>query len=46
LDEDESKRLRVKNHLCEMAGKQIKKVTEIIFRDKKYTIEDSYSLHT
>jgi hypothetical protein len=27
-----------------MAGNRIKKVTEIIYKNKKYTVEDIYSL--
>ena len=28
-----------------MDGNTIKKITEIVYKDKVYTIEDTYSLH-
>lgn len=43
--EEYSAKLKIKNHLCEMQGNTIKKVTEIIHKNKKYTIEDNYTLH-
>ena len=42
--EESSNKLKIKNHLCEMAGNKIKKVTEIIFKKRKYIIEDNYFL--
>lgn len=44
LEEDASSKLKIKNHLCEMSGNTIKKITEIVYKDKVYTIEDTYSL--
>jgi formyltetrahydrofolate hydrolase len=46
MTEESSQKLKIKNHMCEMNGGTIKKITEIIYQNKKYIIEDNYTLNS